>query len=1007
MATARGLLVATAVLPCFLAGFAAARLSATEPQESLFERSVAPILEMRCVGCHSGAEPKGGLSLETREGLISGGDSGPAVVPGDAKQSLLVDYVSGDSPEMPKNGEPLSKAELAALREWISSGAAWDTGRPLVDRRFEDRSWWSIRPLAHPTPPACDSEWVRTPIDAFIMAALEARGLNPSEEADRRTLIRRLSFDLCGLPPTPDELEAFAGDPDPMAYERLVDRLLASPRYGERWGRHWLDVVHYADTHGYDKDKVRPNAWPYRDYVIASFNADNPYSQFVLEQVAGDALDAENPQALVATGFVAAGPWDFVGHMELREGTVDKLITRLLDRDDMAATTMTTFVSLTAHCARCHDHPFDPIRQEEYYRLQAVFAGVDRGDREFADLELARRRSRLQASKDELSKELDGLRSSIEARAGLDLQKIDGELSRTRRDLKETGDPFEASDAPADSPTNGYHSQIEGQPEGEKWVQVDLGLAIPLQRVRLIPARPTDFRDSPGFGFPVRFKVETAIEAKGGPFETLADFTGADFSNPGRSAVEIEAVGRTARIVRVTAVRLWERTNDFAFALGELQVESQGKNAALGREVSAFDSIEAGRWSTRALVDGFDSRHRAADPGDRKTAEAAERTRELRRVMARLSGERGQLIERATTNADRRRRIQLEERLAAVEGHLKELPPAGLVYAVRPVERREVQVLARGDVRQPLSVAGPGTVEMVGLPARFAAPEGASEGEGRAALAVWLSDRQNPLVWRSIVNRVWHYHFDRGIVDTPNDFGRMGSRPTLPELLDWLAWEFREQGESLKWLHRLIVTSSVYRQVSRHDESSWRIDSGNRTLWRMNRRRLDAESLRDAVLAVSGRLDPSMGGPGFATFAFEDDHSPRYRYEAHDPNDPASLKRTVYRFVVRSVPDPFIECMDGADASQSVPVRTETITPLQALGLLNNRFMLAQAEALAARVTNEAPDLASRVERAFLLALGRKPTLGEAELLGDYAHDHGLAAACRLILNSNEFVFID
>ncbi|MFM7163543.1 MAG: DUF1549 domain-containing protein, partial [Planctomycetaceae bacterium] len=341
-------------------GWLPARARSAEPD---LTTRAAQILERHCVRCH-GTEKRGGLSLASREQALQGGDAGPAFDPADPDGSLLLEQVTGDKPAMPKSAPPLSADEVQTLRDWLAAGAPWPEGRPLVDRQFEGRPWWSLLPLRGPAIPAVPAGWekrVRNPVDAFALSRLAAEGLSPNPEADRVTLIRRLSFDLIGLPPTLAEIERFVNDPAPDAYEQLVDRLLESPRYGERWARHWLDVVHFGETHGYDKDKRRPNAWPYRDYVIDALNSDKPYGRFVEEQVAGDVLYPEEPQATVATGFVAAGPWDFVGHVELREGTTDKNITRLLDRDDMVANVMNTFTSLTVHCARCHDHKFDPI----------------------------------------------------------------------------------------------------------------------------------------------------------------------------------------------------------------------------------------------------------------------------------------------------------------------------------------------------------------------------------------------------------------------------------------------------------------------------------------------------------------------------------------------------------------------------------------------------------------------------------------------------------------------
>src|SRR5438067_1104712 len=354
-----------------------------EPAAPSYEREVRPILVRRCYACHSRQVPvpQGGLLLDSAAGWRRGGTSGPAVIPGHPEKSLLIQAVRYDGTrKMPPAGR-LPEAEVALLTRWVAAGAP---GGPKDAGAEDPARWWAFRPLRlPPLPRVRQLSWCRTPIDRFVLAKLEAKGLRPSPPADRRTLIRRATFDLTGLPPTPAEVRAFLADRSVNAYEKVVDRLLASPRYGERWGRHWLDVAHYADTHGYDKDKRRDHAWPYRDYVIRSFNADKPYARFMREQIAGDVLFPDDPEGIVATGFIAAGPWDFVGQVELREGTTDKNITRVLDRDDMVMTTMSTFVSMTAHCARCHDHKFDPISQEDYYSLQAVFAGVDRADRPY------------------------------------------------------------------------------------------------------------------------------------------------------------------------------------------------------------------------------------------------------------------------------------------------------------------------------------------------------------------------------------------------------------------------------------------------------------------------------------------------------------------------------------------------------------------------------------------------------------------------------------------------
>jgi mono/diheme cytochrome c family protein len=970
--------------------------------DARFRAEVAPILEARCVRCHGGTAKKGGLSLATSESARAGGDGGPAVVPGKPEESLLLEMVNGDKPEMPRGGRPLSSGEVAALRRWIAGGAHWPADLTLKEPKTGAEGWWAFRPLVRPKVPVVNGAGsVRTPIDAFVLQGLEARTLSPRPEADRRTLIRRLTYDLHGLPPSPVEVESFVNDPSPIAYDRLVDRLLASPRYGERWGRHWLDVVHYGDTHGYDKDKRRDHAWPYRDYVIRAFNEDRPYGQFIKEQLAGDILFPGDPNATVATGFIAAGPWDFVGQVELREGTVDKEKTRLLDRDDMLANAMSTFVSLTVHCARCHDHKFDPIPQNDYYRLQAVFAGVDRGDRSFASPERAARRLALERRRHAILERYKPIVQKINALNSPEVARLDDLIRDLSRQLAELPRPL----SPSLSPTNGYHSSIHSDPVATAWVQVDLGAPVAIDEIRLIPARPTDFPDSPGFGFPVRFRVEIDEDGRFARPETVAEDARPDHLNADDEPYVIRPGGRVARFVRVSASRLWKRTGDYVFALSELEVLVHGENVALHKRVSAHDSIEGGRWSTKALVDGFDSRAKRPAPSDA----SAMRRAELRYQVVTAEHERKRLADGLIDPTLRADRDSTAAELAAVDAQLKAEPATDSVYAVQPHAPRPIFLLRRGDVEQPGAPVEPGALSCLpGLDFDFKPASSEDEGARRAALAEWIASPMNVLTWRSIANRVWHYHFGRGLVDTPNDFGRNGSLPTHPELLDWLAVEMLENGQSIKRLHRLIVTSAVYRQATRDNRSAARVDADNRLLWRMNRRRLDAEALRDSVLAISGTLDPRMGGPGFEPFRFKDDHSPIYDH--NDPSkvdNPSVRRRTIYRFAVRSVPHPFLECLDCADPNINTPVRGTTITALQALAMLNDLFVIRQAQYFARRLEQMNAEPRGRIEVAFVLALGRPPRPEERDSLASYADRYGLAQACRLLFNINEFMFVD
>jgi hypothetical protein len=869
--------------------------------------------------------------------------------------------------------------------------------------------WWSLRPLQKPPVPQArdDAGWAKNPIDAFILAKLQEKGLSPSPQADRRTLIRRLYFDLIGLPPTPEEIEAFIADRNPLTYEKLVDRLLASPRYGERWARHWLDVVHFGETHGYDKDKPREHAWPYRDYVTRAFNEDKPYARFVQEQVAGDVLFPFTRDGIEALGFISAGPWDFIGHAEVPETKIDGKIARHLDRDDMVTNTIQTFNSLTIQCAQCHDHKFDPISQEDYYSLQAVFAAMDRTDREYdLDPNVAKKRIELHARNISLFFTLEELQNRLAKRAGPRFAEIEDRIEALTK---------ATAGADRRAAAFGYHSQIAAKPDVTKWVQVDLQKPVALRSIVLHPCKDDFNNIGEGFGFPIRYRVEISNDADFRKVVFLVtDHTGDDNPNPRLQAQEFAVRGKEARYIRVTATKLAPRMNDFIFALSELEaIDGTGKNVALSMSVTALDSIDAPpRWRTANLTDGY-------YPG------LANAVNEI----AQLQKERGKLLARVTQPEDRELQNKLDHEKAALDRGFAALPEQRIVYvgavhtgsdsnAFHGTGRnggkpRPIFILPRGNVQKPGQEVGPGALHAVtALPCRFELPPNHTEGDRRAALGRWLTDRRNPLTWRSMVNRVWQYHFGKGIVDTPNDFGKNGGTPTHPELLDWLAADFRDNGGSIKRLHRMIVCSATYQQSSfpspQASEASLRGDSENNYLSHMSRRRLEAEAIRDAVLAVSGKLTGLMYGPSFRDFVIDKpEHSPHYEYHLHDPEDPSSHRRSIYRFAVRSQPQPFMTTLDCADPSMQVARRNESLSALQALALLNNDLMIVMARHYAKRLEKWDGDLSAQVERAFYECLGRRPSAAERQALVQYTERNGLANLCRLLFNLNEFVFVD
>jgi mono/diheme cytochrome c family protein len=1001
---ATGRRLALACLPLVLAAIAAGGegLPPAAERPVDFVKDVQPLLAAACYSCHGPDKQKGDLRLDRKASTMGSG----AVVPGKSADSPMIQRVAGAEPatKMPPKGPALTPKQVGLLRAWIDQGARWPD---VVESGKKGDDHWAYRPLAAPRVPAVkDPRWVRNPIDAFVYARLESQGWSPSPPADRRTLIRRVTFDLTGLPPTPEEIDTFLADNSLDAYEKVVDRLLASPHYGERWARHWMDVVHFAETHGNDQDVPRENAWPYRDYLIRAFNEDRPYGRFVAEQIAGDVLYPDDPQGVVATGFLAAGPWDESSQKDIRDDTIDKKIAQNLDRDDMVTTALSAFAGTTIHCARCHDHKFDPITQQEYYGLQAVFAGIDRANRSYdPDPQVARTRAALLRQKKELE---------------------DPSAARTSLLLA----PAAQAEAAA------WEKAVVGRQAG--WTI--LHPASITAAMGSVPAKQPDGSVRFGGKRPEvdTYTVEAPADVRGITavrLEVLTDDS-LPHKGPGRqdngnlhvSEFRVQAAPRSNPTAR-QAVALQNPSADFnqegwtvAMAIdGNLRTAwgiypEVGKPHAAVFEFKDPVSYEGGALLTFTLEQRHGGGHLIGRL--RLSVTAAPRPVRLDPLPPAVSQALAVPPERRSDaqRAELARQILREK----VGQQLAALPKQQMVYAAaadfqaqgsfKPARGcRPIQVLRRGDIRQPIAPAAPGALSCVpGLEWRFQLSSPEDEGTRRGALAHWLADPRNVLTWRSIVNRVWHYHFGRGIAASPNDLGRMGARPTHPELLDWLAVWFRDEaGGSLKRLHRLLVTSAAYRQSSAHRPDCAIKDGDNLLLWRMNRTRLDAESVRDAVLAASGKLDRTMGGPSVKHFVQSPGiHvTPKVDYLAYDVDSPGSQRRSVYRFLFRTLPDPFMDALDCPDASQFAPVRSTSVTALQALAMLNDRFVVRQSEHFAARVAS-AGDLRAQVGRAFLLALGRPPTEKESALLSSYAARHGMANACRLLFNSNEFMFV-
>lgn len=809
----------------------------------LFKEKIAPIFEQNCLSCHGAKLQRSGLDLRTEAAALKGGARGAAVVPGNPEKSLLFRLITHkEEPEMPMGGK-LSDAEIAAVAEWIKqlqpmampvvSDAApvRNAGYSITDK---DRSFWSFVKPVRPTVPAMtlkDRAWVKNEIDAFVLAKLKEKGLKPSPAAAPRELLRRVYFDLIGLPPSPAEMEAFVKNPSEKAYQQVIEKLLSSQHYGERWGRHWLDLARFADSGGYEFDIDRPHAWRYRDWVIKSFNADLPYDQFIREQLAGDQLKPGDPESLIPTGFLRNGP---------TVDNADNEQTRSDELDDMVATTSSVFLGLTVGCARCHDHKYDPVPQKDYYRMQAAFFPFKKTEKTLAtDEEIAAHKA--------ANKAVD--------------EKV--------------------------RPVRGKIAAIE-KPVREKLMAE---------------------------------KVEFHVK--------LAESAGT-VNDENREAYRRETAERFAKAVN-------------------LQPEE----------------IEA-----------------------ELSAEALKARKALQAEMEQINKTRPPLL------------------------------PA--VMGVTDVEKPEQAfLLKRGDISMKGDPVEPG------LPSVLCGEGNLQPVNRRKQMADWIASADNPLTARVIANRIWQYHFGKGIVRTPSDFGATGDRPSHPELLEWLATEFVAKGWSWKAMHRLVLTSNAYRQSSQLVEASATVDLENRLFWRFSPRRLEGEILRDSILAVSGKLNPQMFGPGIYPRIDPDiintGSRPRWPLDAQD--NEATWRRSVYIFVKRSVLLPLIEVFDCPVTTVSAPVRSVATVSPQALALMNNEFILQQAGFFAERISSEAgTDARKQVGAAFKLALNRQPSekemtwsleflrtqaAGYAERKNEKPDAAALRDFCHAVFNLSEFLYVD
>ncbi len=904
-------------------------VAAQDAKEVDFARSVRPILVANCIKCHGAEKQRGGLRLDRGGKDLAESDSGPVVTPGKPAESLLLKKVMSKDPKerMPPGDRPLTDEEIRTLKAWIEAGARWPSDNGSTERH------WAFEPVTRPPLPP---HTAGNPIDRFIAGRLADNGQSLSPEADRRTLIRRLKLDLLGLPPTPEEVEEFIRDTTPNAYEKLVARYLASPHHGERWARHWLDVVRFAESNGFETNQPRKNAWHYRDWVIQSLNEDKPYDRFVREQLAGDTLGAD-----AATGFIVGGAWD-----EVKSPDISLTLQQRADElHDMVSTTGSAFLGLTVGCARCHSHKFDPIPQLDYYRIKAVFAGVQHGERP--------------------------LRGSASQTALAERQRLRSRLAEVEACLTALSPLADPAATEVRRPAVDPRRNIElFQPVRARFVRF-----VVFETTGLEPCIDEFevFTTGPG-------SRNVAAAAAGGRARSAGDYAGA----PGIHRLEFLIDGKYGNS------RSWISNTP-----GRGRVEIELKDPV------EIDRIVWGRDREARYTDRLPTRYRIDVSTDGRAWSVVASSDD--RMPFASTGATVRVAPGLSPFTRFARRV-LDARAEEVRARLMILESTPMAYAGRLGTPEPTHLLHRGDPLQKKQLVPPGVLTEIGP--RFVIPENAAEPQRRDLLASWITDPANPLTARVIVNRLWQYHFGAGIVDTPSDFGRNGGKPTHPELLDWLAAELVSSGWSLKHIHRLIVTSATYRQSSAATSSGMAKDAQTRLLWRYPQRRMEAEPLRDSILFTSGKLDLRMGGPGFDLFQPNGNYVKVYTPKTEF--GPAEFRRMVYQQKPRMQLDDTFGVFDCPDGGQIAPRRNISTTPLQALNLLNSTFILQQAAFFAERIAKEAgSDVPAQVRKAFALAFQRLPSDRERNAAESLVREHGLAALCRALLNANEFATID
>lgn len=920
-----------------LAALTTVRTAHAEPID--FVRDVQPILRTHCYSCHGVEKQKSGLRLDIKSEAFKGGELYDAsIVSGDAKASPLVDFVANPDADliMPPEGPPLSAEEIATLTQWVNEGAVWPDG--VDTAKLEDRlDHWSFKPVRDVEPPDVESDWPRGAIDRFVLNRLNENGLRPADAASKRAWIRRVTLNLTGLPPSTEEIHDFLDDKSDTAFEPVVDRLLASPRYGERFAQHWLDVVRYADTHGFEVNTERPNAWPYRDYVIRAFNDDLPYDQFVREQIVGDVLGND-----ASTGFLITASVLLPGQIGKDEPSIR--LARQDSLDDIVVNVGQTFLGLSIGCARCHDHKFDPISQRDYYSMQAFVAGVEYKDREILTPEIVELRKQLP--------ELEAQLAAIDVRLASFVDKAESGVERPMINSRRNIDRFDAVTTKAVrlsiNATNQHGPCVD---ELEAFTTDGTNVALAANG-GVASASHTDTS-------PNRHELRFANDGEYGNSRSWLSNKG------GENWLQIDF----AKDETIDCL-VWAR-------------DREGK----------FSDRTPTHYSVSVLVN--DEWVEVASSDDRKPFEQG---------SAEAKNVRPITVSQSLSQEERKQIAPLLKEQKEVKAVIKRAENPRKVFSGLFRKPDDIHLLTRGDPEQPKEPVVPAVLSALG---DMELPRESTDVERRQALAEWLALSDNLMTARVMVNRIWQSHFGSGLVGSPSDFGRLGEKPSHPDLLDWLANEFVASGWSIKHMHRLIVLSAAYRQASvvspgeAHEASQ--VDAGDRLLWKFPSRRLEAETIRDSMLAVSGRLNLKMYGRGYDLF---DKRGGLTGFEPVVSFNDEGRRRMIYAHRVRRERDGVFGAFDCPDFAQATPKRRNSTTPIQALNLFNGQFTLDESAAFAERVTAAAEDsVDAQIRHAYELALGREPSQEEIAEATPVVESHGLTTLCRVLFNCNEFLF--